>query len=84
MKIRSDKMEKELIKEAVGNMVELGDTFFKSIVPEDAKKHFHSACRETLLGMIAILDYADKKDAAHTSKEPEKAVSAIHSINITE
>lgn len=77
-------MEKELIKEVVGNMVELGDTFFSSIVPEDAKKHFRSACRETLLGMIAILDHADEKQAAHSSKEPQKEKSTIHSIDITE
>jgi hypothetical protein len=63
VKIRSDKMEKELIKEVVGNMVDLGDTFFKSIVPEDAKKHFRSACKEALLGMIAILDHADPGSA---------------------
>ena len=77
-------MEKEVIKEVVENIVQLGDAILTSIVPEDANKHFRMACKETLLGMIAILDHADEKPKDSSSKDYRQEKPTNHTINITE
>jgi hypothetical protein len=77
-------MEKETIKDVVGNMVELGDTLVSSVIPEEAKKHFRQACRETLLGMIAILDHADEMHKDDSSKCSKQEKPTTHTIDITE
>lgn len=77
-------MEKEVVKEIVETIVQLGDTILTSIVPEEAKKHFRLACKESLLGMIAIIDHADEKSKDSSSKGFGQEKPTIHTINITE
>jgi hypothetical protein len=84
MIVRSEKMEKEAIKEVVENIVQLSDTILTSIVPEDAKKHFRLACKEALLGMIAIIDHAEEKAKESSSKDFKQEKPTTHTIDITE
>lgn len=77
-------MDNEAIKEVIGSIMKLSNTILGSIAPEDAKKHFRSACKEALLGMIVILNHANEKQKDNTSEgvHPEKQSS--HNINITD
>lgn len=61
-------MDNEAIKEIVGNILQLSNTILGSIIPEEAKRHFRSACKEALLGMVVILDHADEKQKNQTSE----------------
>lgn len=77
-------MESEVVKEVIENIVKLSDTILKTMIPQDAKRHFRAACKEALLGMIAIIDHADEKQEAPMSKDIDPEKPSIHTINITE
>lgn len=76
-------MDNETINEIIGNLLKLSNSILGSIIPEDAKRHFRSACKEALLGMMVILDNYDEKDKKHTTKSTNQEKHS-HAIDITE
>jgi hypothetical protein len=77
-------MDNETINKVIGNLLKLSNSIHSSIVPEDAKRHFRSACKEALLGMIAILDYSNEKHKNHTSESVHQEKSSSQTINISD
>jgi len=77
-------MDNESVNEIIGNLLKLSNSILGSIVPEDAKRHFRSACKEALLGMIVILDNANEKDKKHESDNLKSKKQVSQNINISD
>ena len=77
-------MDNEAMKKVIEDLLHLGNTVFSSVVPEEAKKHFRTAAKEVLLGMIDILDQAEAKQQKHASDGMQQEKPAARSIEITE
>jgi hypothetical protein len=75
-------MDKENINEIIGNLLKLSNSLLGSIVPEEAKGHFRSACKEALLGVIVILDKANEKDKKNAAENMNHE-NHSHKIDIT-
>ena len=76
-------MDNETITEVLGNLLKLSNSVLGSIIPEDAKRHFRSACKEALLGMIVMLDSSDEKHE-QKSDNLHQAKQSIKHINISD
>lgn len=77
-------MANETIIEVVENILRLSNTVVGSIVLEDAKRHFRSACKEALLGMIVILEHTGEKQKNQTTEGVHQEKHSIRNIDITD
>lgn len=75
-------MKEHDMREAAENLLSIGTSFLNSKVPNEARRHFRNAFKETLLGMLAVVEQSEKNDDVKKEKEPDKSSSV--KINITE
>ena len=53
-------MKNEAMKDIAKNVLNLGESVYSALIPEEAKIHFRHATKELLLGIVVLLDEKDK------------------------